>query len=88
MFPVNFHGGAKRLLLQMHLRLVYIVDLSVDVRGQRGISVKDESDNAVASVPARKNKTHCMTNTRHTFLINGEVGFNGIFRKSHPCQIH
>lgn len=51
-------------------------------------AVSEESDNAGASPAARKNKTHCMTNTRHTFPINGEVGFDGIFHKSQPCQVH
>lgn len=63
--------------------------------GQKGIlldkldtAVRVESDNATVSVAARKNKTWCMINTRHAFPINGGVGFNGIFHKSYPCQIH
>lgn len=67
----------------------------LDVRGRRGIldkldtAVCEESDNAAVSLAARKNKTHCMTNTRviHSQSMEG-VGFNGIFHKSHPCQIH
>lgn len=49
----------------------------LDVHGRRGIldekdtAVCEESDNAGVSLAARKNKTHCMTNTRHTFPING-----------------
>lgn len=51
----------------------------LDMYSWRGILDKKDSavcekgDNAGVSLAARKNKTHCMTNTRHTFPINGGV---------------